>query len=243
MPKNSWDQAAKEYSSLVDSPDNMCYRALIDPYLKEFFSQLSSGKILDLGCGDGYLSRLLSGSFFITGIDSSEELIKISEARKSAGHYSVGDITQEIKADHDFDVAISNMVLMSVADISGVYKNACHCLKADGLFIITILHPIFSRPTMRWFKTWPMKILRRDPFARIDGYGKSYEKMFPIMGLKNATPLVHRPISDYLQPAIDVGFKLKRIDELYPTSEMARIFHQPEFLSKYPMVMAIVWQK
>jgi len=245
MAINIWDKAAREYSSLVDSPSNMCYRALIDPYLKDFFSRFSGGKILDLGCGDGYLSRLLPDIFFITGIDSSEELIKIAKEKKSSGVFFVGDITKKfsLKENEEFDLAVSNMVLMSVDNISEVYRSVFQYLKPGGQFVMTILHPVFSRPTMRWFKTWPMKILRCDPFARIDGYGNFFEKNFSILGLKNATPLVHRSIADYLQPAIEIGLKLKKMNELYPTMEIVQKFNQPKFLAKYPMVMVLIWQK
>ncbi len=240
---NNWDRAAEEYSRLINSPDNLCYRTIIDSYLKKFFSAFAGGRLLDLGCGDGYLSRLLPAAFSVNGIDSSAELIKIAEEKNSPGEFLVGDITQEMAASGDCDFAVSNMVLMSVKDVAAVYRNSFKRLKTGGWLIATVLHPVFSRPTTRWFKTWLMKILRRDPFARIDGYGKYFEKDFPILGLANSTPLIQRPLADYLQPALEAGFNLRQINEFCPTLENLRQYGQPAWLAKFPMVMALVWQK
>jgi len=240
---NNWDQAAKEYSELINSSGNLCYRTIIDPYLKNFFSSFIGGKILDLGCGEGYLSRLLPVDFSVRGIDSSAELIRIAREKNSPGEFSVGDITQTLSLGDSHDFVVSNMVLMSVQDLPAFYKNSYFYLKDSGRLVVTILHPVFSRPTNRWSKTWPMKLLRRDPFARIDRYGKTFTKEFPILGLKNPTPLIHRPLADYLQPALDSGFSLKEIKEISPTLENLRRYNQPSWLEKFPMVMAIVWEK
>ena len=99
------------------------------------------------------------------------------------------------------------------------------------------------RPAGRWYKTWREKILRRDPFVRLDSYGAEFSREQKIINLKNSTRVYHRSISAYIRAGLSAGFALKDISELTPMENDLAEFGQPLFLTKFPAVLALVLVK
>jgi len=62
-------------------------------------------KVLDLGCGNGRLYQLFTDlSIDYTGLDLSEELIKIAQKNISTGKFVVGEMTKLPFVDGEFDI-------------------------------------------------------------------------------------------------------------------------------------------
>jgi SAM-dependent methyltransferase len=67
------------------------------PWLDRFIATLpEQASILDLGCGSGQpiACCLVAAGFSVTGIDSSETMIKLCRARLPAHHWLVGDMRE-----------------------------------------------------------------------------------------------------------------------------------------------------
>lgn len=90
-------------------------------------------RILDLGCGDGYLSlKLAEKGADIVGVDFSPELVTTAKSRGiDARHYN----GEELDFDNEFDSAFSNAAMhwMKRADTvaDGIYR----ALKKGGRFV------------------------------------------------------------------------------------------------------------
>ena len=106
--------------------------------------EIKSGmKILDLGCGDGNVTFLLSNYVgsegIVVGIDSNENAIdnaqkKSKELGLSNLYFFVGDITQDFKIEHsNFDVIIVRRVLMYLSNPQSTIATAIKYLKPNGL--------------------------------------------------------------------------------------------------------------
>jgi SAM-dependent methyltransferase len=241
-----WRQAAKEYSQELGETGDFLRLSTINPFILSRLGKVSGRKILDLGCGEGYLSRLLisSGDWQYTGVDFCQELLDEAKSKNSPGDFFCADITRPLDIlDKNFDVVMANMVAMDVAEIGGLYQNAFDKLKSSGLFFNILAHPAFSRPAARLFKTWKEKILRRDPFVRVDIYGPVGSQRSKILGLKKPTVIFFRPLAAYVQPGIDLGFELVELAELAPSSTAIEEYHYPKFWTKHPKVLALVFRK
>ncbi len=108
--------------------------------------EIKSGmKILDLGCGDGNVTFLLSNYVgsegIVVGIDSNENAIdnaqkKSKELGLSNLYFIVGDITQDFKIEHsNFDVIIVRRVLMYLSNPQSTIATAIKYLKPNGIFL------------------------------------------------------------------------------------------------------------
>lgn len=106
----------------------------------------SGMKVLDLGCGDGnvtfMLSKYIGSDGIVVGIDSNENAIKSAiKKSKEYGHsnlyFQVADITQEFKIEYsDFDAIIVRRVLMYLPDSQKAIENSMKYLKPSGLFLV-----------------------------------------------------------------------------------------------------------
>lgn len=119
----------------------------------------NTGKILDLGCGNGRLLEMLGrnalNSLQYTGVDSSENML--SEARKlhPDNNFILGDALNIPLQDNTFDVITSIAVLHHIPSNEFRKKFFDECsrvLKKDGTLIITVWN--------LWRKNFLLQILK-----------------------------------------------------------------------------------
>ena len=130
--KNIWNESKKS---------NYYYKehSRIDAILK----RLPKGKleILDLGCGDGYLScKIAERGFNVTCIDLSQN--RLDKFKDQAGKLNIkqvlGDVTKvELPAD-SFDVIVCSEVIEHLPNFKEVLAEAFRLLKKGGYFIVTV---------------------------------------------------------------------------------------------------------
>lgn len=100
-------------------------------------------KILDLGCGDGYLSFLMAQQGHqVVSLDLS--LNRLKKFRDIAREYGIeqkiGDVKQTGLKDQSFDVIVTSEVLEHIEGYPAVLLEAARLLKANGVLIITVPH-------------------------------------------------------------------------------------------------------
>lgn len=95
-------------------------------------------KVLDVGCGAGFLSNELAlAGLQVTGVDLSEESLKVAhdyDSTKSV-HYLPADAYKLPFADHSFEVITAMDFLEHVDRPDDVIKEFSRVLKPNGIFI------------------------------------------------------------------------------------------------------------
>src|SRR3989344_5484974 len=88
------EQTKKSYNTIAKDWDRT--RQTLWPSWKDFLKYIKDGdKILDVGCGNGRLIKLFENvNIDYTGIDNSEELIKIAKNNYPNQNFLVGEILQ-----------------------------------------------------------------------------------------------------------------------------------------------------
>ena len=91
-------------------------------------------RILDLGCGDGYLAQqmILMGCD-VVGVDSSRELV---DAAKARGVDARVMNAQALTFDNEFDAVFSNAALHWMVHLDKVMAGVWRALKAGGRFVV-----------------------------------------------------------------------------------------------------------
>lgn len=95
-------------------------------------------KVLDVGCGAGFLSNdLARAKLQVTGVDLSEESLKVAARHDDTNSvvYLTADAFHLPFPDQSFDVVTAMDFLEHVEDPKGVIKEFSRVLKPDGLFI------------------------------------------------------------------------------------------------------------
>lgn len=110
---------------------------------------LQRPRILDMGCGTGWFSEMLSHAGQATGVDLSEEAIAIAKANFPGVDYIAGDLYKlPFPAGH-FDLIVSQEVIAHVQDQPAYLELAAHYLKPGGYFIITTVNK-FVHERQEW---------------------------------------------------------------------------------------------
>jgi SAM-dependent methyltransferase len=73
--------------------------------LEEFLAGLPPGRVLDIACGTGWLTRRLRGE--VVGVDQSEAMLAIAAERVPAGHFLPATVPPLPFPDDSFDRALA----------------------------------------------------------------------------------------------------------------------------------------
>jgi 2-polyprenyl-3-methyl-5-hydroxy-6-metoxy-1,4-benzoquinol methylase len=112
------------------------------PYLTEFMSYLpKSPKVLDLCCGTGYESmRLHRLGAQVTGVDFSEESIKIAKERNPQINFAVEDMLKDYSYLGKFHgcVVIAGLVHLPNEKLSKAFEMISKALNKGGYLFIAV---------------------------------------------------------------------------------------------------------
>ena len=208
------------------------------PTLRSLLPDLNGKRILDLGCGTGERCKdyVRHGAAAVTGVDISEKMLAVAKAKNSDPNITYLEMPMEDigSIGGEFDVAISSLALHYVEDFQGVVKNIYRLLCDGGIFIFSQEHPLttcYSGTGDRWTRDENGNKI----YANLANYcvEKRNESTWFVEGVQR----YHRMFSTIVNTLVDGGFKILRIEEPYPTEEIAQkhpeyrdLFHRPDFL-------------
>lgn len=154
MTNNIWEKDAY-YTVIKDThPDEKSSEDVFFSRLNKILKNTKDEKILDVGCGEGWLIEKLSTNLgkdnFYTGIDISTTGINRALARqiKDAEFYSY-DGTRFPFSNETFDVTISGFVFEHLSDPLSTFNEMTRVTKKGGLIIIACPNfgsPLFKSP-------------------------------------------------------------------------------------------------
>jgi SAM-dependent methyltransferase len=207
---SDYDQYATEYAAYVSWRE----QAVTDtdpagdplgilPTLLALLGEVAGQEVLDAGCGEGYLSRILAvRGARVTGVDLAPRLIELAGQKGSSSEivYRTADLSvPQPELASRFDAVASYLVLNDVEEYRGFAETLARSLKTGGRAVLGFNNPYSY-------------MLRR-------GLGSAYFEsgsMHPC-GLKSSGVPVwfyHRTLPEYLDAFLDAGLRLTRMVDL-----------------------------
>jgi len=197
------------------------------PIVLQELAPLAGKHVLDLGCGEGYVARLLAqaGAQSVFGIDISSEMV--GRARRAGASGAACPMTFESgnatnfrdfpREKFDRVIAVFMLSYLSCAEMTAVFRTVRSRLAAGGRFIFTVPHPFlpYIRPRE---KPVYFDHKGRDYFAGVD---ESYEGyIWRRDGEAVPVSYMHKTFADYFTALAAAGFQtLPKIIELKVTQE------------------------
>ena len=132
-----WIAAVRE--GMIESRKLCTDHAIVDAVLS-----CVPHKVIDLGCGEGWLTRELSlRGLQVLGIDIIPAFIKEAQ-RAGKGDFQVLSYEEivEGKFESTVDAIVCNFSLLGKESVDGVFRAASRLLNPRGAFIVQTLHPL-----------------------------------------------------------------------------------------------------
>jgi ubiquinone/menaquinone biosynthesis C-methylase UbiE len=211
-----WDQAAQWYDALVGLKGSEYQKAVIFPGALELMQLKKSDAVLDLACGQGVYSRYLSQrKMKVTGLDTSEEMIRFAQSRSDSSiRYEQGDAQDsQTLPGKTFDAVVCLLALQNIESIAPVMRNVKRWLKPGGRFVMVTTHPCFRIPRQTH---WGWDEQKKIQYRRVDLYGS--ESAIPILTppftqSQSFTVTYHRPLQGYFQVMNEAGLCVDGLEE------------------------------
>jgi 2-polyprenyl-3-methyl-5-hydroxy-6-metoxy-1,4-benzoquinol methylase len=142
---HSWIANSETWCDVVREQRIESRRVVTDAAIVSAIVERSPKRVLDLGCGEGWLARELSGhGIDVTGVDASEPLV--NAARAFGGGAFLTRTYDEIIAnpaslDGPYDIVVANFSLLGeeVEELARALRNV---LSVGGQLIIQTVHPL-----------------------------------------------------------------------------------------------------
>lgn len=135
---------------------------------------------IDLGCGTGELTKFFAEKFKIqkiTGLDSSEEMLKKSNEFESSNLKFVKGNIEAFTQNQKFDVIISNAAIQWCPDHKNILSNIVAALRSNGELAIQMpynfdytTHTLAEEVVAQLF---PQTTLRGNPMLSLQEYAKT----------------------------------------------------------------------
>lgn len=218
-----WDGLAHLRYNQLRSGEDITFHNILVPKILEFMGEKKFRLALDIGCGTGVLTSMLSNRVDrIDGIDISSVSIGIAQEsnlseRMRFFNASIEDYSDRVNS--RYDLIVANMVLMDVMDIDIVISSVERMLKPGGLFVFTMTNPVFwasyfGYESEDWYD-YNQEIFIEGPFIISKDIDKSVR-------LKSVH--VHRPISTYINAFTRNNLRRLILSEPMPDQDLEQLY-------------------
>jgi len=208
---NAWSHLPQERIENFGDEGDMTRKYLLNPVLLTLLGDVKGKSILDAGCGQGYLSRLLARKGArVTAIEPTDTLYSYAVRREQAEQlgitYLQADLSTWAYVPNAFDYVVANMVFMDIPNYIPALLNCVAALKCSGGLIFSLLHPCFEESGAAW---------KEKGFVAVRDY-------FQERAIKQDYGyFIHRPLSTYLNSVIQAGCTLQQVIEPQLDKEIA----------------------
>ncbi len=212
-----WDRLARDWYIQVGDHGDSNRQLNSDPVLWEWADDVRGVRVLDAGCGTGYLlKKLQERGAVATGVDFSDEMVAVAREKYPDLDLRVDDC-QKLSTirNGEIDLLVSNYVLMDLPDLERAAASCSRVLKQGGRAIVIISHPCFPQAQCRAVTDTDSidGEITADDMTLIYTWTFSYFEQHtcidpPWKHFKEQFVHYHRPLSAYWKVFISAGMRI-----------------------------------
>lgn len=239
----SWNHVGDWYNTLVGSKGQYYHTHVVLPGVLRLLQLQSDDRLLDLGCGQGVLSRRIPKTVQYVGIDAAPSLI--TSAKKydpnPLHEYFIADVTKILPVQRVFSHVAIILALQNIEHPEQVLNAMMPCVTHGTQVVVVLNHPCFRIPRQ---SSWGIDEAQKLQYRRINRY-ISYQKipitMHPGTSSSAITWSFHHPLSYYITLFTTRNFMLTSMEEWVSDKESvggaARMENRAR--SEFPLFLAL----
>ncbi|WP_013334569.1 class I SAM-dependent methyltransferase [Gloeothece verrucosa] len=197
--KRSWEANARAWTEAVRSGSIVSRSLATNAAILQALSEPEIKRVLDLGCGEGWLTRALSSrGIEVIGVDFSAQLIELARAEGGGTfhHCSYSELIAAPKTvGSNFEAIVCNFSLLE-KDILELLKSVRSVLVPPGMLVIQTVHPLSEIRQNQYCDGW-----RTETFT---GFG---------VGFTEAMPWYFRTLSSWVSLLRGSGYCIDKVHE------------------------------
>jgi 2-polyprenyl-3-methyl-5-hydroxy-6-metoxy-1,4-benzoquinol methylase len=261
LTRERWEANADYWVKIIRERRDRYRTELTDRAVLDAIGPCEGLRVLDAGCGEGYLSRRLAAmGADVVGIDVSQGLIDAAESAAatavpdtpdgldgldgldgSSGRGGSGGSVSFARASVDampvedagFDLVVCNHLFSHLQDPADAIGEFGRVLKSGGRLVILTLHPCFY--------TFDAERGAADavPAARYFG-PRGIDQRFLVDGLESPAEITSwlRPLEYYSGTLRDAGFVIADLREPHPSAEQLQ--NDPWWREGFPIALFLL---
>lgn len=156
---DSWNNNASAWINTIENDEIESRKLVTNKAIIEAITSYSPATILDIGCGEGWLTRELTVKRIEAwGVDGVSALIEKAQLM-NCGKFSIvsyEDIVNKIHlfSNIQFDAAVCNFSLLGKETVDNLIKSIPGLLKNQKLLFIQTLHPMMGCGESSYVDGW-----------------------------------------------------------------------------------------
>jgi trans-aconitate methyltransferase len=153
---DSWHQNARAWSVAISEQQIASRKLVTDRSIVDAVVSRNARKVLDLGCGEGWLTRELTArGMDVLGVDVVPEFINKSQTLgtcrfelASYAEIATGKLREK------FDLVVANFSLFGNESVTELVSSLPFLLTVQGTFIVQTLHPLVACGDLPYLDGW-----------------------------------------------------------------------------------------
>jgi len=148
--RDGWEAEARKWAAFARTPGHdSAHDGVNVPALRELLPA-PAGRTLDLGCGEGRISRYLrSAGYRIAGADAAPTMVRLAAGHPDAAPAVLADAAALPFGAEAFDLVVAYMCLHDMDQMPRAVAEAARVLAPGGRLCASIPHPVNSAGAFR----------------------------------------------------------------------------------------------
>jgi len=141
------------------------------------------GRVLEIGCGTGWLSAALCGFADVVGIDLSPEAIEEAKRRESGGQFFAGDVLA-LDLPGQFDLIVTADTMAHIPDHPAFIERVRNLLPVNGTLLL------MTQNAFVWNRSSQLKAPGKGHFRKWPRLGELKQLLRPSFRIEKITSIV-----------------------------------------------------
>lgn len=232
--------SAIKYLDFLNSPNGQIQQNILWQAISPRLPHDPESKILDAGCGPGWLTTKLHKLYSNTqACDSSELFIKFAKSHNKNITFTQAGLLEPLPyPENYFDAVILNMVGPDLANLDLAIKNIAASLKPSGKLIMTVPNPKYSFPTAVWKRNFLDILLGKKPKLILNAPPVSGKKIHREFSPHSLIPSFYYTLDNYQKAARSAALTQTFLEEIRSLTDSKK-FDLNYQLYRYPLLLLL----